>query len=212
MTKFSVGLILLGALSNICGQSAGSQARGSRVSSAVQIYVSDTFGKKLEYELVSFTAIGTAEDFAPRFRDLVGTSIPYGQYSFRLERSGLKECPLAGEAWVSRPRVHLTVTAPPNELCSLNGGILDLARHAREGFVVRGTVQPVPIGPYPAWIIAQPVYDQAALREEATIQPSGEFELYCNGGMYVLTVLQGETALYVAIVSIESAYEGRAQK
>jgi hypothetical protein len=191
----SVAALLAASVLWLGGADARGQGSAPRRTATVYFHVVDRFGVELPYDVSEFLLLKSGPDYSSRFVGLLGRTIPYGQYSYKLRRRDAPEAGvLDGTVNVTREEVWRTV---------MYGGIVVMVQgHAAEGlqatppgFVIRGTVRPRPGAGDPAWVRIEPVYGATAY--ETRVDENGEFRIeeFLRGN-YVIVVLQGARVLY----------------
>jgi hypothetical protein len=144
------------------------------------------------------------QDETTRFDGLRATDIPYGQYTFEIQRRlpGGREGRAAGSVSVSVPETLVIVVA---DSFLLMGASAD--RAIPSGFVIRGKLEPVPVPQTkedPVWIRLQSVYGSE--RVDVNVDLAGGFRIYRPlSGRFLLTVLEGDQVLYIEQVYFEDA-------
>lgn len=185
---------------------------GAAQLSTIHFHVVDNFGRTLPYKVVQFEELNTHRDLAVRFDGLRGSSIPYGTYGYQLSRTDRPSTLsiISGEVVLRYPEHWLTLS-PEASVGALPSGVeAHMSYHIASDFLIRGLVRPAPKGKGPVWIVLQHLYDTTYNRTtEARVDSRGEFRIYVpQWGKSLLTVLQGEQVLHVAVVSLDTVRKG----
>ena len=169
--------------------------------STVNIQLVDEAGAPIPCSVDSFADRYRRREMASHFAGLVGTAIPYGEYTLYLRR----EASDGGVGIVSGGTVSVKSQEHLFVVSSKRWFFIHVAIERYYSDRIRGKLLPmpkdVPKGE-PLWIRLSPVHGSKQL--DAGVDPSGEFRIFEPlEGKYLLTVIRGPDVLHTELVSFD---------
>jgi hypothetical protein len=169
-------------------------ASAAQPSSKIEIIPVDDHGRRIEWDLKSFTS--GDHNIANLFRDLKAV-IPYGTYTYRIASRGWPERYVVGTLSLHLPE-HVVVI--PTDQAYQTGIAID--RTVPAGFVITGRISPAPEKDGRTRVHLSSTTGGACF--DVKVDESGEFRVYEPVvGPYTLTLISGAEILHIQQVVFE---------